>query len=774
VPDPASLLNQEKLKEYYERDLKNALIAKNLSQKKIRENNIHVTFPINFTGNIQSAATDRFNYKHQELMSLIQIANNPFQAMAEVLTENEDQRGNIFKRKQLWYANEKVNCNTVFLTGDQRIIILSWTHPGFQLALSQQLNIEHDLDNEELTLISVKPLIRARFNQVIPQIVGLYDPLGRVRIEEAPEPKTGLKTVKFDMTSDQISAFISKMDGLLFVTGAPGSGKTTVAFQRVRFLINEYLNSTGRTLQSKVSYTPAHTRIFLGNQNLIEYSKDLITEGLELPAELIELVPLFINNYLGDIWQFKHEARARPRKLPHIEERARKAFFGLGTVNDLTRLWQIFELQISKRLRKAHQADWAQNSPKYFGSNNVSDSLATALSRCAEFSTSKDPLSSKLRLDNIYPQVHQQYKEYRSKLNEDDREQFDNLFRQWIYHVYDPLDAFINYWSGQLDQGRERMKKGTAFRADTDEVIQSLQQDWQNRYYGPEEEPWLAWMLRIILPETIHHENRFRNIPSSLSFMGKKEDDRWTHIVIDEAQDLCVAEASLLGSLVHSQGALTVSADFRQIVSPVWGMTDMSGFSIGNHLYHSNSHRRYPFAQNMRQSQQIALFLESFYKSAFGEKASFYSNSRIKDIKPQLYLCRISDFALRIRQIYNIVSRSSIESIALIQINEDQESMERLRANLLKLGVPLAEMWESKAVNKFLITTSVERIKGLEFDACIVLGLDDVERASLNFTTNRAYVALSRPTRRLAILCEEFPRLLQKVDQSLIEIFRTS
>ncbi len=774
MPEPLDLMNQDKLTEYCERDLKNALIAKNLSQKKIRENSNHVTLPINFTGNTQSAATDRYNYKHQELKSLNHIVNNPFQAMAEVLTETEGQSGNILKRKQLWYANEKVNCNTVLVTGDKRIIILSWTHPGFQLALSQQLNIEHDVDNEELTLISVKPLVRARFNQVIPQIVGLYDPLGRVRIEKAPEPKTGLKTVKFDMTSDQISAFISKMDGLLFVTGAPGSGKTTVAFQRVRFLINEYLSPEVRTLQPKVSYTPAHTRIFLGNQNIIEYSKDLITEGLELPAGLIELVPLFINNYLGDIWQYKHEARQRPRKLPHLEERARKAFFGLGTANDLLKLCQTYELQISDRLRKAHQADWAKNSPNYLGSNNACDSLALALSRCSEFSTSKNLLSSKLRLDNIYLRVNHQYEEYRSALNEVDREHFDNLFKQWIYHVYDPLDALIYYWSGKFEQGRERIKKGTASRADADEVIQSMQQDWKNRYYGPEEEPWLAWMLRFFLPEIIHHENRFRNIPSSLSIMGKKEDDRWTHIVIDEAQDLCVAEASLLASLVHPQGALTVSADFRQIVSPVWGMTDMNGFSIGNHLYHSNSHRQYPFAQNMRQSQQIALFLESFFKSAFGEKASFYSNSRIKDIKPQLYLCRTSDFALRIKQIYNIVSRSSIESIALIQINEDQESMERLRANLLDLGVPLAEIWESNNDNQHLITTSVERIKGLEFDACIVLGLDDVERASLNFTTNRAYVALSRPTRRLAILCEEFPRLLQNVDQSLFETFRVS
>ena len=69
-----------------------------------------------------------------------------------------------------------------------------------------------------------------------------------------------------------------------------------------------------------------------------------------------------------------------------------------------------------------------------------------------------------------------------------------------------------------------------------------------------------------------------------------------------------------------------------------------------------------------------------------------------------------------------------------------------------------------------LLTTSVERIKGLEFDACIVIGLEDVESAALNFTINRAYVALSRPARRLALVASEFPSLLRNVPRDLFEV----
>lgn len=96
----------------------------------------------------------------------------------------------------------------------------------------------------------------------------------------------------------------------------------------------------------------------------------------------------------------------------------------------------------------------------------------------------------------------------------------------------------------------------------------------------------------------------------------------------------------------------------------------------------------------------------------------------------------------------------------------------RLRKALERLDVHMAPIWKSFDEDNRLVTTSVERIKGLEFDACFVFGMDDVEKASLNFTKNRAYVALSRPARRLAILCEEFPRLLQKVERDLFEVIR--
>jgi hypothetical protein len=174
----------------------------------------------------------------------------------------------------------------------------------------------------------------------------------------------------------------------------------------------------------------------------------------------------------------------------------------------------------------------------------------------------------------------------------------------------------------------------------------------------------------------------------------------------------------------------------------------------------------------MRQSKQIGRFLQSFYEAVFNERPDFDANTELEETKPQLIIAPPQDHALRIRQLVSVFKRSEVvSSIALLQINEDEQALLQLRAELEKAGVALAPAWAASGVG--LLTTSVERIKGLEFDACIVLDLEDVERAALNFTLNRAYVALSRPARRLALICSDYPSLLRKMDKALFDVTRS-
>lgn len=268
----------------------------------------------------------RRDYADKRLAALEAIMSDPFQAMVEVYTEVVGERGEIIEKEQLWYANVESSVNEVFRDGASNIAVLSWTHPGIQLALSTDIGDFRDVKASGFKLRSVEPLAKARFDAALPQISAVYQPGGAVRPKRAVQPKTGLKAVKLEMTKDQVQAFVSRMSGLMIVTGAPGSGKTTVAFQRIRFLFDQQdqRDDGGRL----VKYAPDLTRVFLANENLAGQAKNLLSKQLAIPASVVEGVSDFVSNYVDQVWLYKHNARPAAEEALPIGDRGQKRHTG--------------------------------------------------------------------------------------------------------------------------------------------------------------------------------------------------------------------------------------------------------------------------------------------------------------------------------------------------------------------------------------------------------------------------------------------------------------
>lgn len=706
--------------------------------------------------------------RSKEQFSLRSIANNPFHAMVEVEMQTKD--GQL--KSHLLYSNVDITTNIILpCNGGNSISVHLWTHPAIQIGLVQDLKELHDVSTSRYNIVAVKPIARARFNQVIPFIIGIYDPGGSVGSMLPKRREGGLKAVKLDMTQDQVNAFLSRMNGVIFVTGAPGSGKTTVAFQRIRFLLDQQdmREQTGDI----VTYSVDTTRIFLSNNNLVAYSKQLLERHLNIPSHVVELIQDFIPTYVAYAWAYKGGARPSQKKIASEgDTRAREAFFSLCRSDDLKGCWGAFRKQIAQRLLKAQQTQWFRMRKDYDDKIQARISVLAqtivryAKSQIIHMKETGDPLRSGFRMDNLYARCGKAYEDVRSVLEiKKEREAFDESFAKWLYFVFDPIECIKAYFKNKKHEGGLRIRHGTASRADEKAVIEEIFADWADRMYRSEETAWIAWLLRFSLPEEVDAQKRFRKVPCAI-LTG------WAnHIVIDEAQDLSVAEASLLSSFVHPMGALTISADFNQVVSPVHGMEDASAFKYGCPINDRSTDLSFPFSKNMRQTKQITEFLRAFYLNVFKQPPPFVPNDDFEDILPQLYICGMRDAAKRIKNIHSILERAKKKyTLALIQINEDEDELKRIRAYLKGEGVPLAPLRESFDKEGRLITSSVERIKGLEYDICFVFGIDDVERSSLKHTINRSYVAISRPARRLVLFCQTFPKLLRGIDESLYKI----
>ena len=471
--------------------------------------------PVDLRTGFTDAQRRRQSWRSDNRRTIESLVDRPFQAMMEVVAELRGPGGALEEKDQLWYASETSVTNEVFGAGSQRVNVLAWTHPGVQLALTTKLGEYADITSGGYRLAGLETKARARFDAVRPNVSGLYEPGGPVRPTAKSAPSVGLKAVKLSMTADQVNAFDSRMTGMMIVTGAPGGGKTTVAFQRIRFLLDQQ-NLRTESARS-VPFTIDRTRVFLANLNLVAYSRKMLVDQLDIPDQVVTPVDPFISGLLDRYWAFTNEARPRQRRLQPIELQARRAYFGLCRAEMLAHLWRAYERQIGERFRNVSEALW-ENVSVGSAARPLSAAFAKALAACATRADDNgDPPSSRVRLDTVYEVVARQYEGFRQALGTASRNHFDDALRRALYHIYDPLSALAAAFAPRRMEGAERIARGTGHLAQEAVVLDSLAHDWVERRYGPEEHPWLAWLLRFALSEVddTQGQGRFRTMQGS-------------------------------------------------------------------------------------------------------------------------------------------------------------------------------------------------------------------------------------------------------------------
>jgi hypothetical protein len=607
---------------------------------------------------------------------------------------------------------------------------------------------------------------------------------------DARERSGPLKSVKLGMTLQQVEAFIDQPAGYMLVQGAPGTGKTTVALQRIRFLMDLDRN----VYQTAISHTVASTIVFVPNPTFLNHVGDLLESELRLPADLVTTPDAYVQTYLRSTWLDRHGAVVGTFGSELL--RAREAYFGLCEARELRGLWHAYELQIRARLASFSETFDATRYAVSHGSQRNLIDLGANLDLDVELSS--DPHDSQLRMDQVSKRSKRHYSallDSMSSLSDDLRSEFERAFRHWLYWVYDPLDAIGVHFSSTHEEGVDRIdcsirdaykaaELGALIGTWLREVVSSRPSPFQveiasqgdesqslgarRREYGTAERPWIAWLLRNALPEQPGTANRFARLPSCYVNPRAGVSAPWHHIVIDEAQDLTVAEAAFLSSLVHQRGALTVSADFRQAVAPGRGIDSDESLVFGSAMranVNANENVVHEFKVNLRQAGPIGRFVKAYYNAAFGERAAFEASAE-PGRKPVLVIETRTRMVQVMQKIIDQL-RSEAKTIAIIGVDYEERETRALHRQLEPFGARLFHEYLDSSDRSGVIVASAQEVKGHEFDACLIRGLENLQRSPMNHSKNRGYVALSRAMRRLVILADERPPIMDLIGRSL-------
>ena len=133
-----------------------------------------------------------------------------------------------------------------------------------------------------------------------------------------------------------------------------------------------------------------------------------------------------------------------------METAARTAVLGLSDHLDLGQLWEVYERQISDRLRSGAEAAWARGD---LNESGHLEALARGISLIGERADIRtDPLQSELSMGAVFAAVEDDYSKARSLMSADSRAHFDESFQQWLYAVYDPLAALAAYFGNRKSE----------------------------------------------------------------------------------------------------------------------------------------------------------------------------------------------------------------------------------------------------------------------------------------------------------------------------------
>jgi hypothetical protein len=242
---------------------------------------------------------------------------------------------------------------------------------------------------------------------------------------------------------------------------------------------------------------------------------------------------------------------------------------------------------------------------------------------------------------------------------------------------------------------------------------------------------------------------------------GNEELKTFSHILVDEAQDMTPVQMALLNRVHHN--SMTLVGDITQAIYS-HGLTSWEdlGIRISSRITLKTTHRS---------SLETMLFANALA----GRITSGVSADKVssRGLRPSLFIANNHASALKqASSIIGGIKRADPESSIAVAFPSNklvEGSLLELKKSGVDAYIAKGDAWVFSS--KVHLTTYLQ-MKGLEFDYVIVMGLNDFETWRILPNKNQiVYTAVTRARKRVYIIAEgRLPKMLEGIDPELYDL----
>jgi len=526
--------------------------------------------------------------------------------------------------------------------------------------------------------------------------------------------RTGrMRDIVATIQREQDEAVRAPDDGVLLVTGGPGTGKTAVALHRVAYLMYTHRERFSRRGVLVVGPSPV----------FVDYVSSVLPTLGETSVRLVSLETLVPDRVATardapDVAAVKGSLR-----MAEVMKRVARAA-GRPRLTDVSVVFRGRSLTLSgkdlaqrrsqlDRSPKSHNAQYAQ------ARTALTNLVVRAWLRSADADDWSDRAKDELREEAVYD------------LHDDDA--FELVMRAF-WPVLDATEVFDELRSGKL-----RVPRGPLL--DTESAL--LEQTWRSASgLTPADVALLDELDELLgappappepeddepVPDDYGEVTTFadRTFRSRRDLSADESHRDYAHVVVDEAQDVSPMQWRALGRRARS-GTWTVVGDWAQSVWPDPEETSAAVVAVAGR----RRVRRHELTTNYRTSTEIA-DLAAQVLALIDPGATPPAAVRSTG-EPPVVRTGVPDLTASVREAASQLLRDVTGTVGVVATAADAPA---LRDLLDDPRILVLDTWQAK---------------GMEFDGCLVVSPERIA-AETAAGLRSLYVALTRATQRLVVL----------------------